>query len=142
MSDSVFHRSFRCSSRCWLPSQANWSTLEQPEIHLHPRAQVAMASLMVDAANGGVRLIVETHSALILLAIQALVAEGRLQSDRSRLHWFTRNGTGATQVASGSLEEAGAFGDWPEDFGDVEIDLQHRYLSAAESVRFAHANGR
>ena len=31
--------------------------IEQPEIHLHPRAQVAMARLLVNAANRGVRVV-------------------------------------------------------------------------------------
>src|SRR5262249_34998917 len=50
--------------------------IEQPEIHLHPRAQVAMGRLLVNAANRGVRVVAETHSSLLLLAVQALVAEG------------------------------------------------------------------
>lgn len=41
--------------------------LEQPEIHLHPRAQVALAQVLADAANRGVRVVVETHSELFLL---------------------------------------------------------------------------
>ena len=50
--------------------------LEQPEIHLHPRAQYIMAEVLADAALQGKRLVVETHSSLFLLAIQTLVAEG------------------------------------------------------------------
>ena len=50
--------------------------LEQPELHLHPRAQVALAQVLADAAKRGVRVVVETHSSLLLLAVQTLVAEG------------------------------------------------------------------
>jgi hypothetical protein len=39
--------------------------LEQPEIHLHPRAQVAFARLVKRAVDRGVRVIVETHSSLL-----------------------------------------------------------------------------
>ena len=35
--------------------------LEQPEIHLHPRAQTALATALADAANRGVRVVAETH---------------------------------------------------------------------------------
>ena len=41
--------------------------IEQPEIHLHPRAQVAMAALLAKAAQRGVRVVVETHSSLLRL---------------------------------------------------------------------------
>ena len=52
--------------------------LEHPERDLHPRAQVALAQLLADAANRGVRVVVETHSPLLLLGVQTLVAEGKL----------------------------------------------------------------
>jgi predicted ATPase len=110
--------------------------IEQPELHLHPRAQVKLASILAKAAKGGVRVVIETHSSLLLLAIQTLVAEGELSPDLVKLHWFTRNEKGYTEVSSADLDESGAFGDWPEDFGDVELKAQSRYLDAAEKRQF------
>src|SRR5262249_55450686 len=88
--------------------------LEQPETHLHPRAQSAMARVLADAAKRGVRIIVETHSSLLLLGIQTLVAEGEMAPGLIKLHWFSRDAAGATTVRSADLDEAGAYGDWPE----------------------------
>jgi len=105
--------------------------LEQPEIHLHPRAQVAMAELLAAAAQRGVRVIAETHSALLLLAIQTLVARGELPRKLVKLHWFRRDPkSGATEVIPGELDKDGAFRDWPVDFGDVELEAQRAYLDA------------
>ena len=115
--------------------------LEQPEIHLHPRAQVAMAQILADAAKRDVRVILETHSELLLLAVQSLVAEGKLSPDLVKLHWFTRREDGVTEVSSAELDEAGAFGDWPEDFGDVSMKLESRYLDAAESRLWKRSHG-
>ena len=42
---------------------------KQPEMHLHPRAQVALAQVLAAAAKRGVRVVVETHSSLLLLAV-------------------------------------------------------------------------
>jgi predicted ATPase len=106
--------------------------IEEPEIHLHPRAQVALAETLADAANRGVRVVIETHSSLLLLGVQALVAEGALPPERVALHWFSLTKDGATEVRSADLDEAGAFGDWPEDFAEVTLDAQARYLDAAE----------
>jgi predicted ATPase len=107
--------------------------VEQPEIHLHPRAQVAMAQILADAANRGVRVVAETHSSLLLLGIQSLVAEGKLAPNKAKLHWFKRRPEdGVTEVSSADLDETGAFGDWPEDFADVELMEQSRYMDAAE----------
>ena len=113
--------------------------VEQPELHLHPKAQVALARLLVAAAQRGVRVVVETHSSLLLLGVQTLVAEGTLPPDLVALHWFKRGDDGATTVTSADLDDAGAFGDWPEDFGDVELKSESRYLDAAESVLWKRA---
>ena len=108
--------------------------IEQPEIHLHPRAQVAMAQVLSKAANRGVRVVIETHSSLLLLAVQSLVAEGILPASDVALHWFTRDPeSGITKVRSAELDEAGRFGDWPEDFDEVALEAESRYLSAAEA---------
>lgn len=109
--------------------------LEQPEIHLHPRAQREFANVLVDAIHRGVRIVAETHSSLLLLGIQTAVAEGRLNPSDVRLHWFQRDEDGITSVRSGTLDAAGAFGDWPEDFADVELESESSYLDAADHLR-------
>ena len=110
--------------------------LEQPELHLHPRAQVALAQVLADAAKRGVRVVAETHSSLLLLGIQTLVAEGNLSPELVKLHWFTRREDGVTEVSSAELDEAGAYGDWPEDFDDIDLKTQSRYLNAVDRIRF------
>jgi putative AbiEii toxin of type IV toxin-antitoxin system/AAA ATPase-like protein len=107
--------------------------LEQPELHLHPRAQQALAAVLAEAANRGVRVVAETHSSILLLAVQTLVAEGKISPDKVKLHWFQRDSRGATKVTSADLDQLGAYGDWPEDFGEVEAAVDNRYLDAVES---------
>jgi predicted ATPase len=107
--------------------------IEQPEIHLHPAAQARLAEVFADAARRGVRVVIETHSSILLLAIQTIVATGRLASSDVKLHWFTRDQMGATHVAVGELDEMGAFGDWPEDFGRVLVGAEAEYVEAAIS---------
>lgn len=106
--------------------------LEQPELHLHPRAQYRLARIFADAAGRGVKLIVETHSALLLRSLQTLVAKQYLEPEFAILHWFTRNGDGSTSIHSADMDEIGAFGDWPEDFGEVEMAAEGAYLDAVE----------
>jgi hypothetical protein len=112
--------------------------LEQPETHLHPRAQTAMAKILADAAKRGVRVVAETHSSLLLLGIQTLVAEGELPPELVKLHWFTRGEDGATTVRSADLDEAGAYGDWPEDFDEVALTSESRYVDAAAQRQRVH----
>jgi putative AbiEii toxin of type IV toxin-antitoxin system len=110
--------------------------LEQPELHLHPRAQQALATVLADAAIRGVRVVAETHSSILLLAVQTLVAEGKLSQDLVKLHWFQRDDRGATKVTSADLDQLGAYGDWPQDFGEIESTADNRYLDAVESKAF------
>jgi predicted ATPase len=105
--------------------------LEEPEIHLHPRAQTNLADILADAAKRGVRVVAETHSTLLLTVIQTLVAKGELSPELVKLHWFQRNPkTGTTKVNSADLDQNGAFGDWPEDFDEVILWTEREYLDA------------
>ena len=107
--------------------------IEQPELHLHPRSQYALAQILADTAKRGVKLVVETHSALLLLQVQTLVAKGDLDPNLVKLHWFSRSDEdGTTSIESADLDENGAFGDWPEDFGDIELKAEGVYLDAVE----------
>ncbi len=107
--------------------------LEQPEIHLHPRAQRLLARPLAAAARRGVRVVVETHSSLLLRGIQTLIARDEIPPDLVSLHWFTRDpSTGMTKVATATVDEFGRFGDWPEDFDEVTLGTEQDYLDAVE----------
>jgi predicted ATP-dependent endonuclease of OLD family len=109
--------------------------IEQPEIHLHPQAQLNLAKIMVKAANRGVRIVIETHSDLLILGIQTLVAEGEISKDKTKLHWFTRESDGSTNVVSSQINEDGSFNNWPLDFGKIDLIAQARFLNASESAK-------
>jgi predicted ATPase len=113
--------------------------VEQPELHLHPRAQVAMGELLAEAANRGVRVIVETHSSLLLLTVQTLIAQGKIAHTDVGLHWFTRDAKGASQVQYVQPDEDGAYGEWPEDFSEIELKAQDAYLTAVGLRQFGEA---
>jgi hypothetical protein len=109
--------------------------IEQPEIHLHPRAQHGLASVLAEAASRGVRVVVETHSELLLLGVQTAIANGIIDAGLVRLHWFERGPDGATKVHTARLDGSGAFGDWPADFDGVHMQAQQRFLDASEPKR-------
>jgi predicted ATPase len=107
--------------------------LEQPEVHLHPRAQSVLADLLAQAASRGVRVIVETHSELLLLGMLTCIAESRIRPEDVILHWFQRNAAGVTEVMSREPNENGSFGDWPEDFSLSQSEANTRYLDALDA---------
>jgi hypothetical protein len=108
--------------------------LEQPEIHLHPRAQMALAEVLTAAANREVVVVVETHSSILLRGIQTAVAQGKLSDDKVSLSWFRRNEqSGQTECVAGCLDKSGAFGNWPEDFDEISLESEKRFLDASET---------
>ena len=111
--------------------------IEQPELHLHTRAQWKMAQLLVNASNRGVRLVIETHSSLLLQGILTCVAKGTITPNNVALHWFTRNENGITKVTTADLDAQGRFGDWPADFDHVELTASNDYLDAMETKSIA-----
>jgi hypothetical protein len=105
--------------------------IEQPEIHLHPRAQAALPNLVQRAVSRGVQVVVETHSELFLLGIQKLVAKGDIAPDDVALQWFTRDEFGVTRIDTARLDERGAFGDVPVDFAETSMAAVREYLEAS-----------
>lgn len=106
--------------------------LEQPEIHLHPKAKYLFAKVLVEAASRGVKVIAETHSGLILRSIQTEVAKGQLSPDLVKLHWFKRDSSsGSTEIISADMDKNGSFGDWPEDFDQVMLNAEDQYLNSS-----------
>ena len=112
--------------------------LEQPEIHLHPRAQRALAEILVEAANSGVKVVAETHSSLLLLTVQTLIAKQKINKNDVALHWFQRDKTGMTEVTTAELDDAGRFGEWPVDFVEVELEAEGAYIDAVSQHAFGN----
>lgn len=112
--------------------------IEQPETHLHPRAQRALAEIFALAAHGQATVVVETHSLIFIRAVQTLVAKQELAKELVKLHWVERDAKGDTTVTTRELDNAGAYGDWPQDFEATEMAVEQDYLDAAEKVLFNH----
>lgn len=109
--------------------------IEQPELHLHPKAQFNLAKPIAEAINRGVLVVIETHSSILLRGIQILVAEKFVPAKKVALNWFTQNPcTGQSEVSKAELDSHGAFGDWPEDFDDTSLEADQKYLDAVEKA--------
>ncbi|MHC1679200.1 MAG: AAA family ATPase [Candidatus Cryosericum sp.] len=115
--------------------------VEQPEIHLHPRAQSEMAKIMAEEAASGTGIVVETHSSLFLLGLQTAVAAGVIKPGDVGLHWFSQNGSGASQISRAELDRYGRAGAWPADFDDVLLEAQGQYIEAVVKASSKNAPG-
>lgn len=114
--------------------------MEQPEIHLHPSLQTALADVLIASTVKGTRqVIVETHSELLLARIQRRVADQSLsRSDVAVLYLeMSSEGTQAKELA---LDEFGNFVDQlPEGFFSEEY-IERYEQSKAIATRQRHAS--
>jgi predicted ATPase len=103
---------------------------EQPELHLHPRAQSALADIFIDALgmqeegkNRKIQLLVESHSEHFLRRLQRRIAEEKLTPDQVALY-FCKPGPEGSTLEELRLDEYGNISNWPENFfGDEVGDL-------------------
>lgn len=90
--------------------------LEQPELHLHPKAAAALAEEVVACVAEGSRAahVIETHSEHFLLALQVALLRGRLTSDQLLIYWVANDGEGAQLRRIEFDKEGFPTEGWPE----------------------------
>jgi len=84
--------------------------VEEPEIHLHPRAQAALGDFFADLTGRGVQSLVETHSEYLLLRLQQKIASGELDP-AAVVFYYVYSDRGAKTVTKLTLDENASFGD-------------------------------
>ena len=90
--------------------------LEQPEIHLHPAVQSALADLIINAVETrGIQVVVESHSEHLLRRLQRRVAEEKIGSEDVALY-FCSTGRGQSRMTALALNLFGHIENWPDKF--------------------------
>ncbi len=115
---------------------------EQPEIHLHPKVQAALADLFIDAIrareNGTPRdcqFIIESHSEHFLRRLQRRIAEEKLSSEDAALY-FVHTEEGSARIEELDVDAYGNIRNWPADFfGDEMDDLVARTDAQARRMQ-------
>lgn len=74
---------------CLASKPGDFLIIENPEIHLHPKAQSKLSEFFVFIANAGIQLMIETHSDHIFNGTRVKVYDKELSIDKLRVHFFT-----------------------------------------------------
>lgn len=102
---------------CLTATSGSMILLENPEAHIHPKGQSAMARLTCAAAAVGAQLIVETHSDHILNGVRLAVKRNLLRPNDVALHYFRREDDGI-KIESPAIGPDGMLSQWPLGFFD------------------------
>ncbi len=109
---------------CYYVPKGSIIVLEQPEIHLHPFVQSALADVLIDVVkNRKVQVIVESHSEHLVRRLQRRIAENAIQPDDVALY-FCHIENGVSKIEQLNVDLFGNVSNWPKDFfGDEMGDL-------------------
>lgn len=90
--------------------------VEEPEIHLHPKAQAELGDFFLDLRRKGVQSIVETHSEHMIVRLQRHVAAGNLDPSDLFIYYVNPTQKGK-ELLRLELDSKGVFtSEWPGGF--------------------------
>ena len=107
--------------------------VENPEAHIHPKAQSRMGELLSVAAENGVQIIIETHSDHLLNGIRIAVKNQLIDENNVEVHFVyaDRENPLLHLTRHMQIHDDGSMEDWPAGFFD-EWEESLRILAREE----------
>ena len=106
--------------------------VEEPEIHLHPKAQADLGDFFLELCKRGVQSIVETHSEHMIVRLQKHIASGELNPEDLSIYYINPTSSGKELIRL-ELDSKGVFKrEWPGGFFPER-------LNEARELAFARA---
>ena len=101
--------------------------LQQPEVHLHPKAQAELASLLIQSAKTNNSFLIETHSDYILDRVRIEIRKGNISHNHMSLIYLesTKNGVQAHNIL---FDKQGNLIKVPTGYRDFFIKESNRFL--------------
>ena len=123
--------------QCFYAPAGSVILMEQPEIHLHPGAQSALADVMIDVINSrengvdrNIQVIIETHSEHFLRRLQRRIAEDAVPQEKVSAYFANISKTPAT-LEPLQIDTFGNIQNWPPNFfGDDMGDITEQAKAA------------
>ncbi len=107
--------------------------IEEPEIHLHPKAQAELAEVLAETAKAeDKQIIMTTHSEHILSRLLTLVAEKSLSPNRLAIYSFEKDDKGECSATEIEVTELGQVTGGLTGFYDANLDEMDRYVRALQ----------
>jgi len=95
--------------------------VENPEAHLHPKAQSRLGLFLARASAAGAQVVIETHSDHLLNGIRIAVKKGLLKPHDVSINFVDED----YEIDHLEIDSDGRIDDWPPGFFDqMENDLQ------------------
>ncbi len=95
--------------------------IENPEAHLHPAGQSAIAALLSLAAQNGVQIFVETHSDHFLNGIRVATKKKHIDAENISIFYFSKSlnkSEHSVDILEPFIDKNGNLDEWPKGFFD------------------------
>ncbi|MCQ2201635.1 MAG: DUF3696 domain-containing protein [Bacteroidales bacterium] len=102
--------------------------IENPEAHIHPKAQAELMKLIMRAVGAGIQIIMETHSDHIMNGALVAIAQNEAYLELVKAYYFERDDASHTSIARMlNIMKDGRIVSPPKGFFD-QIDIDMRLL--------------
>jgi hypothetical protein len=108
-------------------SSAQLFLLQQPEVHLHPRAQAELGSFFAGQADKKRRFVIETHSDHLVDRVRMEIRRKKLKPEDVSLLYFERGKHGAT-IHNLELDRNGGIVNPPEGYRQFFLNEERELL--------------
>lgn len=126
---------------CLLAEPGDLIILEQPELHLHPALQQQLGDFLLDCANSGRQLLVETHSEHLVNRVRRRVADVTGSDEGMVGLIFAEQHAGTTRFTQSAVNRyGGTESEWPEGFFDVSSNEAQALVSTSLTKRHRDAS--
>ncbi|MDE0324177.1 MAG: AAA family ATPase [Candidatus Poribacteria bacterium] len=114
------------------PHEMTFSLLQQPEVHLHPKAQAELSSLLAKLANEGKRtFIVETHSDYMIDRARIEIRKGNIKPEDVSLIYFEPKGN-IVRVHNISFDKMANMTGVPSHYGEFFLQETNKLMGFEE----------
>ena len=109
---------------CFATPKGGTVIVENPEIHLHPKAQADLIDFMAQIAKAGVQIIIESHSDHLFNGIRRLISQEKLTLADAGVYNFRQGENGLTHAEPVEFTPQGGIKSYiPGMFEQFDIDL-------------------
>ena len=105
--------------------------IEEPEISLHPRAQLETGRLLVEASQAGRQVVATTHSHYVILGVLHAVRQGVLQPDDVAI-LECQKGQQGTRIVPRPVQKSGNIDGWIRQFARIDEYIFQAWMDSLE----------
>lgn len=102
--------------------------LQQPEVHLHPKAQAELGDVIQRSVTDQKYILAETHSDFIIDRVRNAIRKGKLSNEKVSIVFFEHKKS-ESEVHNISLDESGDPIDPPQGYRDFFVKEQLRNIT-------------